>query len=251
MTDNDVLVIIPTFNEAENIEQVIRDVHAADPALHILVVDDASPDGTAAIVRTVAETDDRVALLERTGPRGLGPAYLEGFARGIRDGYRFLVEMDADGSHPATALPALVEAVRSDEGVGGSIGSRWVRGGSVLNWPKSRELISRGGSTYARFMLGLRIKDVTAGYRVYRTSALESMDLHTVQSHGYCFQIDLTRRMVAAGYRLVEVPITFKDREHGVSKMSKTIVIEAMYRVTIWGIQRAARFGKGQPQTAR
>lgn len=241
MTNSDVLVIVPTFNEAENIASALKRIHEAEPDVHILVVDDGSPDGTADIVRSIANSDHRVELLERAGPRGLGPAYLAGFARGMRDGYGLLVEMDADGSHPAAALPAMIDAVRSSEEIGGAIGSRWVEGGAVVNWPKSREAISRIGSAYARVMLGLTVKDVTAGYRVYRSSALRSIDLGLVQSQGYCFQIDLTRRMIGAGYRLIEIPITFTDRVHGVSKMSKAIVIEAMYRVSLWGVQRLSR----------
>jgi dolichol-phosphate mannosyltransferase len=242
VTKSDVLVVVPTFNEAENIADALRRIHEAEPNVHVLVVDDGSPDGTAEIVRSLAESDDRVSLLERPGPRGLGPAYLAGFARGMREGYGLLVEMDADGSHPAGALPALIGAVRDSNEVGGAIGSRWVKGGAVVNWPRSREMISRCGSTYARVMLGLKVKDVTAGYRVYRSSALRSIDLGHVQSQGYCFQIDLTRRMIDAGYQLVEVPITFTDRVHGVSKMSKTIVLEAMWRVSIWGLARLFRW---------
>jgi hypothetical protein len=235
--DDDVLVVMPTFNEAENIAIAIAAVHAAAPGVRVLVVDDGSPDGTADIVRGIAAGDDRVQLLERSGARGLGPAYLDGFAWGMRRGYGFLVEMDADGSHPAAVLPRMIEVARSSEDIGGVIGSRWVAGGGTVDWPASRRLISRGGSAYARAMLGLKVRDVTAGYRVYRASALQAVDLSAVDSQGYCFQVDLTRRLVQAGLRLVEVPIVFKDREHGVSKMSRAIVVEAMWRVTVWGVQ--------------
>jgi glycosyltransferase involved in cell wall biosynthesis len=251
VTKSDALVVVPTFNEAENIADALERIHQAEPSVHVLVVDDGSPDGTADIVRSLAKSDDRISLLERSGPRGLGPAYLAGFARGMEEGYELLIEMDADGSHPASALPALIRAVRNSDEIGGSIGSRWVEGGAVVNWPRSREIISRCGSAYARAVLGLNVKDVTAGYRVYRSSALRSIDLGKVQSQGYCFQIDLTRRMIDAGHRLVEVPITFTDRVHGVSKMSKTIVLEAMWRVSVWGFARLFRWDSTRDRDSR
>ena len=183
--------------------------------------------------------------MHRTEKNGLGAAYLAGFAYGMEHGYPLLVEMDADGSHPPERLPALISAVADDPAgrVGGSIGSRWVTGGSLVNWPRSRQLISRGGSWYARTMLGLRVRDVTAGYRVYRADVLRTILVNTVESRGYCFQIDLTRRVVAAGYDLVEVPIEFREREAGESKMSGGIVAEAMLRVTQWGFARVLRRG--------
>lgn len=235
------LIIVPTFNEAGNIAAAIERIHTAAPGVDILVVDDMSPDGTGEIADRLAEADDRISVMHRQGKRGLGPAYLAGFAHGIESGYDLLVEMDADGSHPADALPRMIGRLSApgSEAYGGVIGSRWVDGGSVVNWPKSREAISRVGSWYARLMLGVKVKDVTAGYRVYRAAVLDSVGLENVESQGYCFQIDLTRRVLATGAKLVEEPIEFREREVGESKMSRAIVLEAMGRVTIWGLERA------------
>ncbi len=236
------LVIVPTYDEAENIRTAVASVLGALPTAHVLVVDDGSPDGTADIVRTVAADDDRVHLLERSGKGGLGTAYVAGFRWGLERGYPLLVEFDADGSHPADRLPALVDAVHADERVALAIGSRWVRGGSVVDWPLRREVLSRGANTYARLALGIGVRDVTAGFRVYRAEVLRRMDLDGVDSKGYCFQVDMTLRVDELGGRIVEVPIRFRDRVHGVSKMSGGIVAEAMLRVTQWGLQR--RFGR-------
>ncbi|KTR02951.1 polyprenol monophosphomannose synthase [Curtobacterium luteum] len=236
------LVVVPTYDEAENVRGIIEAVLGAVPAAHLLVVDDGSPDGTGDIVRAVAAEDDRVHLLQRSGKLGLGTAYVAGFRWGLERGYPLLVEMDADGSHPADRLPAMIDAVRSDDGVLLAIGSRWVAGGSVVDWPLRREVLSRGANTYARFVLGIGVHDVTAGFRVYRASAVAAMDLDTIDSKGYCFQVDMTLRVDAQGGRIVEVPIRFRDRVHGVSKMSGGIVVEAMLRVTQWGFQR--RFGR-------
>ncbi|WP_322409600.1 polyprenol monophosphomannose synthase [Microbacterium invictum] len=237
------LVIIPTYNESENIESIVSRVLAAAPSVRVLVVDDGSPDGTGRIADRLSSEDHRVHVLHRTEKNGLGAAYLAGFSYGISQGYSLLIELDADGSHPPERLPALISAVTTDTTgrVGGSIGSRWVRGGSVVNWPWTRQIISRGGSWYARTMLGLPIRDVTAGYRVYRSDVLEQILAESVESRGYCFQIDLTRRVIGAGYGLVEVPIEFREREAGESKMSGAIVKEAMVRVTQWGFERIFR----------
>lgn len=235
------LVIVPTYDEAENVRAIVRAVLDAVPAAHLLVVDDGSPDGTADIVRSVADGDDRVHLLERSGKLGLGTAYVAGFRWGLERGYPLLVEMDADGSHPADRLPALIDAVQADEQVALSIGSRWVPGGSVVDWPLRREVLSRGANTYARFALGLDVRDITAGFRVYRADTVARMDLDSVDSKGYCFQVDMTLRVDDLGGRIVEVPIRFRDRVHGVSKMSRSIVVEAMLRVTQWGVQRRFR----------
>lgn len=237
------LVIIPTYNEIENLESIVRRVLDAAPAVHVLIVDDGSPDGTGELADRLASADERIAVIHRTEKNGLGAAYLAGFAHGRAAGYPLLVELDADGSHPPERLPALLSAVTDDPTgrVAGSIGSRWVRGGSVVNWPWLRQVISRGGSWYARTMLGLPVRDVTAGYRVYRSDVLEQIDVDSVESRGYCFQIDLTRRVHGAGYELVEVPIEFREREAGQSKMSSSIVAEAMLRVTRWGIDRILR----------
>lgn len=237
------LVIIPTYNERESIELILPRVLAT--GADILVVDDASPDGTGDFVAGVAEHDSRVHLLRRGGKQGLGPAYLAGFDWGLERDYDVLLELDADGSHPPEVIPEMLRVLENDHSgrVGGVIGSRWVEGGSVVDWPKSRELISRGGSWYARTLLGLGVRDVTAGFRAYRSSVLRQLPLAGIESHGYCFQIDMTRRIAGAGFELVEVPIQFRDREFGTSKMSGAIVREAMLKVTQWGLARLFRRG--------
>jgi dolichol-phosphate mannosyltransferase len=246
-----VLVIVPTYDEAENIGPVTAGLHAVLPDAHVLVVDDGSPDGTGDLVEAMAAQDDRVHLLRRRGKGGLGTAYVAGFRWGLERGYDLLVEMDADGSHPAERLPAMIAAVADADprdDVVLAIGSRWTPGGSVVDWPRHREALSRGGNAYARLMLGLDVHDVTAGFRVYRADVLARMDLDTIDSKGYCFQIDMTLRVHDLGGAVVEVPITFRDREHGVSKMSRGIVAEAMLRVTRWGIARrvGALTGRGR-----
>ena len=226
------LVIIPTYDEAANLEPMVARVRAAAPAVDLLVVDDHSPDGTGAIADRLAATDPQVHVLHRPTKDGLGRAYLAGFAWGLRRDYQVLVQMDADGSHQPEQLAAVLAALDHADLV---LGSRWVPGGGVRNWPRRRELLSRGGSLYARTMLGLPIRDVTAGYRAFRRSALERLDLGDVASAGYCFQVDLASRAVRAGLRVVEVPILFVEREHGASKMSGDIVREALVRITQWG----------------
>ncbi|MGQ4491255.1 polyprenol monophosphomannose synthase [Streptomyces sp. 372A] len=228
-----VLVIIPTYDEAENIKPIVNRVRAAVPEAHILVADDNSPDGTGKLADELAAADDHVHVLHRKGKEGLGAAYLAGFRWGMDHDYGVLVEMDADGSHQPEELPRLLTALKSADLV---LGSRWVPGGRVVNWPKSREFISRGGSTYSRLMLGLRTRDVTGGYRAFRADTLKGIGLDAVASQGYCFQVDLARRAVDAGFHVVEVPITFVDREIGDSKMSKDILVEALWRVTAWGV---------------
>ncbi|MBW5481568.1 glycosyltransferase [Streptomyces bambusae] len=234
-----VLVIIPTYNEAENIGPIVARVRKSVPEAHVLVADDNSPDGTGKLADELAAADDHVHVLHRTGKEGLGAAYLAGFAWGLERGHGVLVEMDADGSHQPEELPRLLTALAGADLV---LGSRWVPGGRVVNWPKSREFLSRGGSTYSRLMLGVPIRDVTGGYRAFRRETLEGLGLSEVASAGYCFQVDLARRAVAKGFRVVEVPITFVEREFGDSKMSRDIVVEALWRVTQWGLSaRAAR----------
>ncbi|MEE1770679.1 polyprenol monophosphomannose synthase [Streptomyces sp. JV185] len=228
-----ILVIIPTYNEAENIKPIVSRVRAAVPDADILVADDNSPDGTGKIADEIAAGDSRVRVLHRKGKEGLGAAYLAGFRWGTEHGYGVLVEMDADGSHQPEELPRLLTALKGADLV---LGSRWVPGGRVVNWPKSREMISRGGSTYSRLLLGLRTRDVTGGYRAFRAETLDGIGLDQVASQGYCFQVDLARRAVEAGYHVVEVPITFVDREIGDSKMSRDILVEALWRVTSWGV---------------
>ncbi|QES51152.1 dolichol-phosphate mannosyltransferase [Streptomyces venezuelae] len=236
-----VLVIIPTYNEAENIGPIVSRVRAAVPAAHVLVADDNSPDGTGKLADELAAEDDRVHVLHRKGKEGLGAAYLAGFRWGLEREFGVLVEMDADGSHQPEELPRLLTALKGADLV---LGSRWVPGGRVVNWPRHREILSRGGSTYSRLMLDVPIRDVTGGYRAFRRQTLEGLGLEEVASAGYCFQVDLARRAVQKGFRVVEVPITFVEREFGDSKMSKDIVVEALWRVTTWGLStRAAKLG--------
>ncbi|MCF2532226.1 polyprenol monophosphomannose synthase [Yinghuangia soli] len=230
-----VLVIIPTYNESENIEGIVGRVRAATPGVDILVADDNSPDGTGALADKLAAADPHVQVLHRKGKEGLGAAYLAGFHWGIDRGYDILVEMDADGSHQPEQLPRLLEAVRDADLV---LGSRWVPGGGIVNWPASRKFLSRGGSTYSRIMLGLDLRDITGGFRAFRKETLLGIDMDSVASQGYCFQVDLAWRAARRGYRIVEVPITFIERERGNSKMSRTIVAEALWRVTAWGAGR-------------
>ena len=235
------LVIVPTYDEAENVHEIVGRVLDVVPAAHVLVVDDGSPDGTGDIVAAMAEEDERVHLLRRAGKLGLGTAYVAGFRWGLERQFDLLIEMDADGSHPADRLPAMIEAVAGADPADDvllAIGSRWVPGGSVVYWPRHRELLSRGGNAYARVMLGLDVHDITAGFRVYRAEAIARMDLDSVDSKGYCFQVDMTLRVHDLGGTIVEVPIQFRDRVRGVSKMSQAIVVEAMLRTTQWGLQR-------------
>ncbi|ROS76394.1 dolichol-phosphate mannosyltransferase [Curtobacterium sp. PhB130] len=242
MTPGTALVIVPTYDEAENVAHIVAAVLDAVPNAHVLVVDDASPDGTGDVVEAIAARDDRVRLLRRTGKLGLGTAYVAGFRWGLEHGYDLLVEMDADGSHPADRLQALIDAVQGSEDVMLAIGSRWTPGGSVVDWPWYRQALSRGGNAYARWMLRIDVRDITAGFRVYRSDAIARMALDEIDSKGYCFQVDMTLRVHDLGGRIVEVPIRFRDRVRGVSKMSQAIVVEAMLRVTQWGLQR--RFGR-------
>ncbi|MFD3517603.1 polyprenol monophosphomannose synthase [Streptomyces sp. NPDC058657] len=228
-----VLVIIPTFNEAENIKPIVARVRESVPEAHVLVADDNSPDGTGKLADELAAADDQVHVLHRKGKEGLGAAYLAGFRWGMDHGYGVLVEMDADGSHQPEELPRLLTALKGADLV---LGSRWVPGGRIVNWPKYREYISRGGSTYSRLLLNVPIRDVTGGYRAFRRETLEGIGIDEVASAGYCFQVDLARRTVDAGYHVVEVPITFVERERGDSKMSNDILVEALWRVTAWGV---------------
>lgn len=230
------LVIIPTYNERENLPLIVGRVHHASPEVHILVVDDGSPDGTGKLADELALADsDRVHVMHRTAKAGLGAAYLAGFEWGLGRGYSVLVEMDADGSHAPEELSRLLDAV--DAGADLAIGSRYVPGGTVRNWPWRRLALSKTANTYSRFLLGVEIHDITAGYRAYRREVLEKIDLTAVDSKGYCFQIDLTWRAINNGFTVVEVPITFTERELGVSKMSGSNIREAMFKVAEWGIR--------------
>ena len=227
------LVIIPTYNERENIEPIVGRVRASVPDADILVVDDSSPDGTGKLADALAERHANVHVLHRDTKNGLGAAYLEAFTWGLARGYDRLVQLDADGSHLPEQLPRLLAAAESADLV---MGSRWVPGGGVKNWPWHRRALSRSGSIYSRILLRLRQRDVTGGYRVYTAHALERMQLTGIESLGYCFQIDMLMHAVRAHLRVIEVPITFVERTHGSSKMSIGIVLEAMARVTLWGL---------------
>jgi dolichol-phosphate mannosyltransferase len=232
------IVVIPTYNESESLATTVAAVRAAVPAASVLVVDDDSPDGTGAIADALAADDPHVEVLHRSGREGLGHAYLAGFRRALDEGFEAIVELDADGSHPADALPAILQSLRDNDLV---IGSRWTTGGAVANWPRRREWLSRAANTYTRLWLRIPVRDSTAGYRAFRASTLRAIDLAHVESRGYCFQIDMTLRVIDAGLRVAEVPITFVDRVAGRSKMNGSIVLEAMLRVTGWGVRRAFR----------
>ena len=242
------IVVVPTYNEAESIRPIIARIRSAVPAADVLIVDDNSPDGTGTIADDLAAVDAQVTVLHRAAKAGLGAAYLQGFARAIAHGYDAIVEIDADGSHDPAELPAMLALV-SEDGADLVIGSRWVEGGTVVNWPWTRRAISRMGNRYARVMLRSRIRDLTAGFRVYRASALRDLDQAVVSSHGYCFQVELAWRVEAMGGVVREHPIAFVERATGESKMGAGIVAEALVRVTGWGI--ASWFGRGpvrQPQ---
>jgi dolichol-phosphate mannosyltransferase len=234
-----VLVIVPTYNEKDNVERVVARLRAAVPSADVLVVDDGSPDGTGDLADGLAAADPQIQVMHRPSKQGLGAAYVAGFRWGLERGYDVLVEMDADGSHQPEQLPDLLAALSSADLV---LGSRWVPGGRVVNWPLSRQLLSRGGNTYVRMMLGFGVCDATGGFRAFRRRTLEALTLEDVNSAGYCFQVDLAWRAVRRGFIVTEVPIGFVERELGTSKMSGSIVREALWRVTIWGL--AYRFGQ-------
>ncbi len=229
-----IVVIIPTYNERENLERIVGRLRAAVPEADILVADDNSPDGTGGIADSLSAADDHIRVLHRAGKEGLGAAYLAGFEWALDQGYDVVVEMDADGSHQPEQLARLLDRLRTADLV---LGSRYVKGGSVVNWPRSREVLSRGGNVYTRVMLGVPLKDATGGYRAFRADTLRKLDLTGVESKGYCFQVDLARRAVQSGLVVAEVPIEFVERELGVSKMDQRIVVEALWRVTVWGAQ--------------
>ncbi|MEU4575564.1 MULTISPECIES: polyprenol monophosphomannose synthase [Nonomuraea] len=229
-----VLVIVPTYNERDNLPRIAERLRAAVPGAHLLVADDNSPDGTGKIADELASGDDHVHVLHRPAKQGLGAAYIAGFRWGLDEGFDVLVEMDADGSHQPEELHKLLEALA--DGADLAIGSRYVPGGRVMNWPASREFLSRGANVYTRLMLGLPVRDATAGFRAYRAATLEKIGLADVESQGYCFQVDLTLRAARHGLRVAEVPITFVERTVGTSKMSGRVMGEAFWRIAQWGV---------------
>lgn len=235
-----VITIIPTYNELESLPLTVGRLRKAVPEVDVLIADDNSPDGTGELADKLAAEDAQIHVMHRKGKEGLGAAYIAGFRWALERDYDVIVEMDADGSHMPEQLPRLLEA--SAQGADLVIGSRWVKGGEVVNWPLSRKLISRGGSFYSRTLLGLSLKDITAGYRAFKRETLEAIDFDAIESRGYGFQVDMTFRVARLGKRIVEVPVTFVERELGVSKMSGNIVLEAMLNVTRWGL--GARWAK-------
>jgi dolichol-phosphate mannosyltransferase len=241
-----VAVIIPTYNERDNLELIVTRVRASVPTADLLIVDDNSPDGTGEIADKLAAADTRIHVMHREGKSGLGTAYIAGFGWAQENGYGVMVEMDADGSHDPADLPKMLTALESADLV---IGSRYVPGGTVVNWPKSREALSRGANVYVRLVLGISVHDATGGYRAYRADTLSALGLDTVDSQGYCFQIDLTMRAIKAGRTVTEVPITFTERARGASKMSRGIIIEALWRVARWGV--SSRLGRDTARNSR
>ncbi|MCL5047351.1 MAG: polyprenol monophosphomannose synthase [Firmicutes bacterium] len=233
------LVVLPTYEESANIENILRSVRKSIPEANILVVDDSSPDGTADIAKRVAEELGNIDIYIRPEKNGLGPAYRAGFAWGLERGYEIFVEMDSDFSHDPAQLPDLVKPI--EEGADVSIGSRYIPGGKIPNWKLSRRLLSRGGNLYASVLLGLHVADSTAGFRAYGKSILEKIDLSTITADGYGFQIEMTYRAKQNGGKIREVPISFVDRVEGTSKMSKSVVTEALWLVTKWGFERLTR----------
>jgi dolichol-phosphate mannosyltransferase len=228
-----VVIVMPTYNERQNLEIIAGRIREAVPDADLLVVDDNSPDGTGDLADKLAEKDPRVRVMHRLEKAGLGRAYVAGFTWALESGYDLIVEMDADGSHRPEDLPRLLATSGQADAV---IGSRYVPGGTVVNWPKSREFLSKGANIYNRIMLGVRVKDATGGFRVYRAATLRKIDLNGIESAGYCFQIDMTLRVLQVGMQIKEVPITFVERERGASKMSNSVIIEAFTRVARWGI---------------
>ena len=237
------VVVLPTYNERDNLEGMVQRLRRSVPDADLLIVDDGSPDGTGVLADVLAASDPAVRVLHRQAKQGLGAAYLAGFEWALERGFDVIVESDVDGSHQPEQLPALLAALDGHDLV---VGSRWVRGGRIVNWPWTRHLLSIGGSLYARTALRLHERDVTGGYRVFRADALRAIGLGRVDSLGYCFQIEMLWRAERAGLRVVEVPITFIERVHGVSKMTGGIAVEAMLRVTVWGLREFADRVRGR-----
>ncbi|WP_293695750.1 polyprenol monophosphomannose synthase [uncultured Agrococcus sp.] len=231
------VVLMPTFNEIESLARTLDELIFAVPGVDVLVIDDNSPDGTGALADELATADERIRVLHREAKRGLGAAYLAGMRWALREGYDLIIEMDADGSHPAQTLPDMLAAARDADLV---IGSRYVAGGGTDGWAEDRARLSRAANAYGRVAMGISVHDMTAGFRVFRADFLRGIDLRRVTSAGYCFQIDMTRIVADAGARIVEVPIVFRERKAGASKMGGAIVTEALVKVTGWGIGRRA-----------
>ena len=236
-----ILVIIPTYNELEALPRILARVQSSVPTAEILIVDDNSPDGTGRIADQWVADHTGIHVLHRVGKAGLGAAYLAGFSWGLQQGFDVLVEMDADGSHQPEQLPDLLAALKYSDLV---LGSRWVEGGGTQNWSRNREVLSKGGNYYTKKMLGIDINDATGGYRAFKASTLRALELDEVASAGYCFQVDLAWRTKQRGFIVTEVPITFVEREVGTSKMSRKIVTEALWKVTVWGIERRIKMMK-------
>ena len=222
------LVVIPTYNEAESIPSILTSLQSLD--CDVLVIDDGSPDGTAHIVRNLG-----IEVIEREGKQGLGSAYRAGFSIAIDRGYTYVIQMDADGSHQIKDLEKMMEWIGNADVL---IGSRWVKDGQIANWSKFREYLSKSANTYANLLLSLGVKDTTSGFRIYTAALVKKMEISTIRSEGYCFQIEMTRRAISRGGSVAEIPITFIERAHGVSKMSVGIALEAVFRITTWGALR-------------
>lgn len=236
------LVVIPTYNEASNIPKLLEQLFNRLYGCEVLVVDDGSPDSTAAICRGLRSDYPNLHLLERKHKSGIGSAYRAGFSWGLERGYDEFIEMDADGSHQVDDLLRMIDAKAENPDAALVIGSRWIKGGATQNWPRNRQLLSRAANYYVRFMLGMGINDSTSGFRIYSRDVLSQIDFNRIRSEGYSFQIEMTRLVHKTGRQIIEVPITFKERVNGVSKMSKAIVREAMFLVTAWGVKRVLRF---------
>jgi dolichol-phosphate mannosyltransferase len=233
-----VVMVVPTYNEVDNLAWIVGRLREAQPAIDVLVVDDGSPDGTGRVADELAASDPQVKVLHRTQKAGLGAAYRAGFRIALDAGYDVVGEMDADGSHQPEQLQLLLDAAQTADLV---IGSRWIPGGSIVNWPKSREALSRGGNLYVRLLLGIPVRDATAGYRLFRRATLEKIDIDSVQSTGYVFQTDMAYRTLQAGLKVVEVPIEFVERERGDSKMSRDVATESLKSITRWGLRERAK----------
>lgn len=247
------VMVIPTYNEADNLEPILDRLLTAVPETDVLVVDDGSPDGTGRLADRLAATEPRISVLHRTAKAGLGAAYLHGFEVALARGYHVIGEMDADGSHQPEQLRQLMAALADADLV---IGSRWVPGGTVVNWSRFRKALSVGGNRYARLLLDVSVRDLTAGFRLFRAETLRGIDLASVESVGYCFQTDLAVRTLRAGMRVVEVPIEFVERERGESKMNRAVATESLWRITRWGVQERraqlrARWSRGSRRAER